>query len=137
MTGIVLHLNLAFTIPKLNPMKSLLTIVFLIAICGALHAQDNEKFFGSWDFTTETGAEGYETGVMEISKESVMTTFTDNTNKYPSERVKYEGDTLKFDVYVDGTMVACYLLVKDDSHLTGFAVWDSGETVMNLTRQKE
>jgi hypothetical protein len=27
--------------------------------------------------------------------------------------------------------------MKDDSHLTGFAQWDSGETVMKLTRKLE
>jgi len=36
----------------------------------------------------------------------------------------------------DGTWVDCYLVLKDASHLTGFASWDSGETVLNLTRKE-
>lgn len=118
-------------------MKRSITFAFLIVLCSALFAQKPKKFIGSWDFTTETGATGYESGVMDISKESVMTTFPYNDFKYPSDWVKFEKDTLKFDFDVDGEMVSCYLVVKDKSHLTGFAEWDSGETVMHLTRTKK
>lgn len=75
--------------------------------------------------------------MMVISKESVITTFAYNDSKYPSDWVKIEEDTLKFDFYVDGTTVSCYLVVKDKSHLTGVAEWDSGKTVLNLTRTEE
>jgi len=118
-------------------MRKSFTFFLLIALCGALHAQNPKKFLGPWEFTTETGAPGYETGVMDISKESVITSFTDNSFEYPSDWVKFENDTLKFDFFVDGTMVNCFLLVKDKTHLTGFAEWDSGETVLNLTKEKE
>lgn len=118
-------------------MKRVLTFTFLIVLCGALFAQNSKKFFGSWEFTTETGASGYESGMMVISKESVITTFAYNDSKYPSDWVKIEEDTLKFDFYVDGTTVSCYLVVKDKSHLTGVAEWDSGKTVLNLTRTEE
>ena len=137
MTGIDLHNNLAFTNSNLNHMKNLIPIVFLIVLCGALQAQNNEKIYGAWDFTTETGEVEYETGVMDISKESVMTTFTDNSYKYPSDWLKFVNDTLKFNFDVDGTMVECYLVLKDKSHLIGYAEWETGETVMNLTRTEK
>ena len=117
-------------------MKSLCIVALSIAICGAVHAQNTEKFFGTWDFTTETVEVGYETGIMKISKESVETTFTNNNYKYPSEWVKYESDTLKYNMNVDGAMVEIYLVVKDASNLKGYAEWDSGETVLNLTKRK-
>jgi hypothetical protein len=88
-------------------MKHLFVIALSIALCGAVQAQTNERFLGSWDFTTETGEPGYETGVVKISEESVSFTWVD-----------------------------CYLVLKDASHLTGFASWDSGETVLNLTRKE-
>jgi len=117
-------------------MKSLCIVALTIAICGAVHAQNTEKFFDTWDFTTETGEVGYETGIMTISKESVEITFTNNSYKYPSKWVKYESDTLKYYTDVDGAMVDMYLVLKDASNLKGYAEWSSGETVLNLTKRK-
>jgi hypothetical protein len=118
-------------------MKSLCTILFPIALCISVAAQDAGRFTGKWDFTTVTGAIGYETGVMDISKESVITTFTGIPDPYPSEWARYEADTFKFNFDVDGDMVKCYLTVEDASSLAGFATWDTGESIVNLTRKKE
>ncbi len=117
-------------------MKNLLVIAIAFALCASLQAQKTEKFLGTWDFTTETGEAGYESGVMIIAKESVKITFTNVDYKYPSDWVKYESDSLKFETDVDGALVEFYLVVKDASILTGFAEWGGGETVLNLTRKK-
>ena len=74
---------------------------------------------------------------MVISEESVITTFPDISYDYPSDWVKFEGDTLNFEFDVDGAMVSCYLVVKDKTHLTGFAEWEGGETLMNLSRTEK
>jgi len=108
-----------------------------MALCGVVNAQNNEKFLGTWDFDTETGEIGYESGIMEITKESVKTTFTDISYEYPSTSFSIEGDTLKFNMNVDGTPVECWLVVKDASKLTGYATWESGETMLILTRKKD
>jgi hypothetical protein len=118
-------------------MKNLGIILFSVLLCGSVAAQDPDRFIGKWDFTTVTGAIGYETGVMDIRKDSVITTFTGITDLYPSEWARYESDTFRFHFDVDGDMVRCYLTVKDRSSLVGYAKWDTGESVVNLTRKKE
>ena len=118
-------------------MKIFSAILVSISLCGSVAAQDVESFTGKWDFTTVTGAVGYETGVMDIKKESVTTTFTGITDLYPSEWARFEADTFKFNFDVDGDLVRCYLTVKDRSNLVGYAKWETGESVVNLTRKKE
>jgi hypothetical protein len=118
-------------------MKNLCIILFSVVLCSSVAAQKVDRFTGKWDFTTVTGAIGYETGVMDIKKESVMTTFTGIPDLYPSEWARFEADTFKFNFDVDGDLVKCYLTVKDASSLVGYAKWDTGESVVNLTRKKE
>ena len=118
-------------------MKRVLILALLMVFCGALQAQNNKKFYGTYDFTTVTGEVGYETGEIVITEDKVVFTFAGNSFKYPSDWVKYENDSLKFEFDVDGTLVDCYLVVKDAKHLTGYADWEYGETVLNLTRKKE
>ena len=117
-------------------MKKLIVIALLIGLCGAAYAQNKEKFIGTWDFTAPTGEVGFESGVVKISQDTVVTKFTGIPNDYPSDWVKYESDTLKYNFYVEGVTAECYLVVKDDSNLTGYATWGIGESVLKLIRQK-
>jgi hypothetical protein len=117
-------------------MKRFFILALSAMLCVAVSAQNHEKFQGAWDFDTETGAAGYESGVVKISEESLSFIFTDIPDDYPSDWIKYESDTLKFEFDVDGTLVGCWLVAKDAEHLEGYADWDSGETVLHLTRKK-
>ena len=115
-------------------MKRICILTLSVVFCCSINAQSISDFIGSWDFNAPTADYGYEKGIMEIKKESVVTTFTGNSLKYPSDWVKYESDTFKFNMDVDGTYVKCFLKVEDASNLKGYAEWDMGETTLILTR---
>lgn len=113
----------------------LISTFALFVISLSVYAQIPKRFQGIWDFNAPTAGYGYETGVMDITKKSVVTTFTANSIEYPSEWVKYESDTFKFNLLVDGTYVKCSLKIEDASNLKGYAEWDMGETTLFLTRK--
>ncbi len=121
---------------KINPSKALLTLLLGLAVTLTLNAQTPKNFIGTWD-QKAPDAPGYETGKVVIEKQSVTSTFGENSYKYVANQVKYKSDTLKFNMDVDDEYVKCYLVVKDKDNLTGFATWSSGETVLILTRSKE
>ena len=120
---------------KINPSKVLLTLLLGFAVTLTLNAQTPKKFIGTWD-QKAPNASGYETAIVVIEKQSITTTFTNNSYN-TAEKVKYESDTLNYNMDVDGEFVKCYLVVKDKNNLTGFAPWSSGETDLILTRTKE
>ncbi len=116
--------------------KCLISTIILCALSLSVYAQIPEQFHGTWDYKGPTGEYGYDAGVVEIDKESVVFIFTGNSYKYPSDWVKYESDTLKHNMDVDGAFVECFLKVEDASNLIGFAEWEGGETALILSRKK-
>ena len=102
-----------------------------------INAQIPEKFIGSWDFIAHAD-HGYETGIIEVKKDSVITSLTGSSYKYRSDWVKYESDTLKFKFFSElaGSDVQCYFIVDDASNLNGYAYWSMGESKLILTRSK-
>ena len=121
---------------KRNLLKALLILLLVIGGTHTTDAQIPEKFIGSWEFNAPTAGSGFETGIMEIKKDSVITTFTVVLYKIPSFWVKYESDTLKFNFDVEGESVYCYCTAEDASNLKGYAEWSLGETILILTRSK-
>ena len=121
---------------KSFPSKVLCTLLMGIATLCTAYAQSPEKFIGTWE-QKAPDAEGYELGEVVIEKESLITTFSGNTYKYPAEGLKFHSDTLRYSMNVDGENVECYLLVKDKSNLMGYATWSTGETDLILTRIKK
>jgi len=117
------------------PSKVLPTLILAFAVTLTMNAQTPKKFIGTWD-QNAPDASGYEAAKVVIEKESITTTFA-NYSSNTAEQVKYESDTLKYNMDVDGEYVNCYLVVKDKDNLTGFATWYSGETDLILTRVEE
>jgi len=121
---------------KKFPATVLCTLLLGIAATFTAHAQTPEKFIGKWE-QKAPDAEGYELGEVVIEKESLITTFSGSTYKYPAEGLKIHSDTLRYSMNVDGENVECYLLVKDKTNLMGYATWSTGETDLILTRIKK
>lgn len=115
--------------------RVLFTLLLGFGISLNLNAQIPDSFIGTWD-QKAPGAEGYETAKVVIEKQSIATTFTNNSNNTAVE-LKYESDTLKYNMDVDGEYVICYLVVKDKNNLKGYATWSTGETDMILTKTEE
>ena len=121
---------------KRNPAKVLCILLLGTAVTLTANAQTPDKFIGIWE-QKAPDAPGYETGEVTIQKESISTTFSGYSDKYPADWHKYKSDTLKYAMNVDGENVDCYLLVKDKSNLVGYATWSDGETDLILTRIKK
>jgi len=121
---------------KKKTTRAILFLFTILIISPAVKGQNINKFTGEWAFEAPTAGIGYDAGTMVIEKESVLTTFTGFSTKYPSDLVSYESDTLKFNFDVDGEYCKCYLVLKDDSNQTGYCKWPSGETALTLTRKK-
>ena len=121
---------------KRNLFKAFLLTGLCVAATLTIQAQTPKKYIGTWD-QNAPGASGYETAKVHIEKESVTTIFSNSSYKYPASEVKYEYDTLKFNMAVDGEYVKCYLVVKDKTNLVGFATWSTGESDLLLSKKEE
>ena len=121
---------------KGKTIKAILLLFAIITISPAASAQNIKKFLGDWDFAAPTAGYGYDTGVMVIRQDSVITSFTGNNFIYPSDFVKFQSDTLKFNFYVDDEYCKCYLILEDDLHQKGYCKWPSGESEVILTSKK-
>jgi len=117
------------------PSRVILTLLLGFAITLTLNAQTPKKFIGTWD-QNAPDASGYETAKVVIEKQSISTKFT-NGSQNTAEKIKYESDTLRFNMDVDGEYVTCYVVVKDKNNLKGFASWSTGTTGLILTRTKD
>ncbi len=120
---------------KSFPSKVLLTLLLSFAVTLTMNAQIPDGFTGTWDQKAPDAPE-YETAKVVIEKQSISTTFT-NGSFNTVEKVKYESDTLRFNMDVDGEYVSCYLTVKDKTNLIGYATWSTGETDLILSRTKD
>jgi len=120
---------------KSFPSKVLSTLLLGFIVTFSLNAQTPKKFIGTWDQKAPDASE-YETAKVVIEKQSITKTFTNNSFN-TAEQVKYESDTLNFNMVVDGEFVRCYLVVKDKTNLIGHASWSTGESDLFLTRSKE
>ena len=99
----------------------------------SLMAQKKKDFYGNWNFEAPTVPPGFESGSMIIKKDSVFTKYQSDPNIYPSSYMRIKSDTLTF-VLNPGAIVTCKLTIKNKAKLIGTAVWDGGETVLNLTK---
>jgi hypothetical protein len=123
-------------IMKSNYFKTLLILLFVIAGALTTNAQIPKQFIGTWDFTAPSADYEFQSGIMEVKKDSVITTFTGTSYKLPSHSVKYESDTLKFIFNVSDERVYCYCIVEDASNLKGAADWSMGATKLIMSRKK-
>ena len=60
------------------PSNVLLTLIFGFAVTLTMNAQTPNKFIGTWD-QKAPDASGYETAKVVIEKQSITTTFTNNS----------------------------------------------------------
>jgi hypothetical protein len=112
--------------------SSLILFIFLIfSLLG--HAQIRKVFRGSWNFDAPSAPQGYQAGVITITKDSVFTKYSGNLNLYPSSFISFKNDTLKF-VFNPAVDVTITLTSKSKTKLVGLATWMSEESVLTLTR---
>lgn len=117
----------------------LLFFVFIFSLASAQAGKGKKDPVGKWNFAAPYAPEGYTSGIIEVSvakkKYSTTMMFTGSEGKYPGDKVKFEKDTLTFNMYVEDQNVAVKLKFDDKSKMSGKAVYSEGEVPLTLTRE--
>jgi hypothetical protein len=95
-------------------------------------AQKEKDLVGNWNAEAPTAPEGFQTSLMQITKDSVFTTFPSESYKYPSTFRIFKNDTLTFDI--SGLEVKCTLTFESKTKLKGDAIWPDGQSIVRLTK---
>jgi hypothetical protein len=123
-------------------MKRAFILILVTIACINLSAQKSIKYnpVGKWEFEAPSAPEGYTAGFVDIiianGKDSVTMSFTGKDYKYPAEDIKFEKDSLKFFVSVDGTDVTFKSRFEQLDTMSGVALTNGGAVPFLLIRQK-
>jgi hypothetical protein len=118
------------------------SILFLALILSMLllkpvtaHAQVKTDVLGKWNVEAPSAPQEYQTSVMQITKDSVFTTFPGYDQKFVSTFLKFQNDTLIYNI--SGLEVVCTVTMDGKTKMKGNATWEEGESVMTLTKIDE
>jgi hypothetical protein len=116
----------------------LIFLLFTITMVSAQNDQKNNDQLGKWKFEAPYAPEGYTTGIIEVglneNKYSASISFTGNDYKIPAEKIKVEGDTLLFVVFIQDSEITINLKMDGNSKMSGKAIYSEGEIPLTLTR---
>jgi hypothetical protein len=126
-------------------MKTKILQLFLIIpvlLTGSLTAkgqntQIDKLHTGKWSFDAPTAPDGYTFGMMDLKKDSVIMTFVNANDKYPSSWIKVKADSLIYSTVIDGEDVLFSLDITNNDTIKGNAVWSDGQTKMIIKRKPE
>lgn len=125
-------------------MKRVLFLIFLAIAWINLSAQTVKAKHdpaGKWEFEAPTAPQGYTSGNVEVTladnKYTGTMSFTGNDYKIPVDIIKFENDTLKISLNVDGTDVNMKIIFDDLNKMSGVAATYDAEIPIVLTREKK
>jgi len=115
----------------------LVTLLLLLFIPGlrSVTAQTVNALFGDWKMEAPSAPPEYAASLVQISENSVVTSFSGDTVQYTSTVVKFDSDSLIF--VINGLDARCTLKIKDTLKMTGKAVWPDGESTLSLTKAEK
>ena len=61
--------------------------------------------------------------------------FNGTENKFPGDKVKFENDTVSFNVFIEGQDVAVKLKYEDKTKMNGKAIYTKGVVPLFLTKE--
>ncbi len=124
--------------------KVILSILIVVLSLPFLTAQNNQvkkNPVGTWKFEAPYAPEGYTAGTIEVGitdkKYSADMYFATIDAKYSGETIKFENDTLSFNVFVEGNDVVVKLKLEDLTKMSGKAIYSGGEIPLTLTKNTE
>lgn len=123
--------------------NKVLTTLLILVIAGlTASAQTSQKKLnpvGAWKFDAPYAPEGYTTGTITIGLQEKAHTasisFTGSDYKIPGERVRVEGDSLKFEVYLEGATINILMKMESEAAMTGKAITPDGEVPLTLKKE--
>ena len=96
---------------------------------------------GQWKFEAPYAPEGYTSGSIKIelteSEYSLLMEFPGTGYSFEGEKISLSGDTLNFNLYVDGINVEVCLKMEDLIKMTGNAVADGSIIPLTVERVSE
>jgi hypothetical protein len=118
-------------------MKTIFKFSFLLLIVfiwgsQVSYAQKKKYLIGNWSCYTPDAPAGFQDAILRITNDSVFTSFNGESYSYPSRFMKFENDTLTFEV--TGIDALCTHTFENKTKLTGEAVWSSGQSKQTLTK---
>lgn len=122
---------------KRKIIQSFILVSILLSGSLSTNAQIKPAYIGNWSFETPAAPEGFTSGILTLNKDTVFMAFTDGTTRFPSNWIKVTNDSIIYESDIDGTIVLFSLKIQDKSKITGNAVWNEGETIMNLTKKDD
>jgi hypothetical protein len=126
---------------KNNLLCILLIILFLPVVADAQNSKTKKDPVGKWLFEAPYAPEGYTAGTIEVGYAektySASMAFKGNESKLTGDRIKFENDTLFFNVFVEGQDVRVSLTLTDETKMSGKAVYSEGVVPLVLTREKK
>lgn len=115
-------------------------LLLLISSCIISGQTSNEKknLVGKWLFAAPYAPQGYTAGTIEVgyseNKYSATMIFSVGENKFIGDKVRFENDTLYFNVFIEGQDVAVKLKYEDETKMTGKAIYTEGVVPLSLTK---
>jgi hypothetical protein len=120
---------------KSKVLQLTLLISFLLTGLLSTNGQTKKSYIGNWSFEAPNAPEGYTYGIIEIKKDTILTSFTELKYRVPSIWIKFKNDSITYKSFVDDTDVLFSLKIVDEANIKGNAVWSDGETQMILHKK--
>jgi hypothetical protein len=124
--------------------RILFMLIMAVVVISSLNAQKSKvtnEPKGKWLFEAPYAPEGYTSGAIEVgttdNKLAATVSFTGNDAKIPLENVKFENDTLKCELAVEGAIVTIILKFDEADKMSGKAVTPDGEVPLAMNREKK
>ncbi len=85
----------------------------------AADGQTGNYCLGEWNFRCPDAQDGFDTGIIRISCDSIVTEYPAMRCTYYSNRIEYNGDNLIFDIEINGQRMNCKLKITAEGILSG------------------
>lgn len=120
---------------KSSVLQLFIFISIILPLSNPAGAQINKEIIGKWNFKCPSAPEGFDSGIIDINKDSVFTTFVSITYKFPSTWIKVKKDSLTYNVNINGEDVLYYLKLENKDTINGKAVTSYGQSSLSLTKR--
>jgi hypothetical protein len=124
-------------------MKRVIYVTLLLLISSSMVSGQTgnvkQDLTGKWLFQAPYAPEGYKDGTIEVGyaekKYSATMIFSVGENKFIGDKVRFENDTLYFNVFIEGQDVVVKLKYDNETKMTGEAVYNEGIVPLLLTKE--
>lgn len=120
---------------RTKALQIFIIISIFLMFSNRAEAQIKKEIIGSWNFKCPYAPEGFDSGIIDIQKDSVFTTFVSITYKFPSTWIKVRKDSLLYNVNINGDDVLYSLKLENKDTINGKAKTSYGESPLILSKK--